>query len=111
MMNFQQIEGILDDVEFEGWKVIARFDSTKPYLQLQFEADGHEWRGRKWMLSYHMTKSEIVQTALAAVLAAVEHEAREHFLYRGQAIFGPHFDVDALHVFTQTGFREVRSEA
>jgi hypothetical protein len=26
----------------------------------------------------------------------MEHRTREHFRYRGAAVFGPHFDVDAL---------------
>ena len=55
-----------------------------------------DWSGRKWMLSPHMVKSEVVQTAFKAVLTAAEHEARERFLYRGRAIFGPHYDVDRL---------------
>lgn len=52
--------------------------------------------GRKWMLSKHMTRSEIVQTALMAVLAAEEHEARENFKYMGQSIFDPHYNVNKL---------------
>ena len=53
-----------------------------------------------------MTKSEIVQTALMAVLAAEEHETREAFLYRGQRIFSPHYDVDQLVKLRQTGSSE-----
>jgi hypothetical protein len=55
-----------------------------------------EWTGRKWRLSLHMTDGEIVQTALAAVLAWHEHEARENFLYKGRAIFNPHLDLTIL---------------
>lgn len=95
-MTFQDIEAILDEVEFGDWTINAYAQNGTPYLQVKFLADGKEWKGRKWQLSYHMTKSEIVQTALAAVLAAVEHEAREHFLYKGLAIFGPHMNVDQL---------------
>ena len=59
-------------------------------------APEQSWAGRKWRLSPHMTDSEIVGTALKAVLTAEEHEARENFLYRGRPIFGPHLDVDQL---------------
>lgn len=52
--------------------------------------------GRRWVLAPSMTKSEIVQTAFKAVLTFAEHEIREQFTYKGQAIFGPHFDVDQL---------------
>lgn len=51
---------------------------------------------RQWMLHPDMTRNEVVQTAFKCVLTSVEHEAREAFKYRGHAIMGPHFDVDAL---------------
>jgi hypothetical protein len=77
-------------------------NGERPYLQVRFAAqdaaggDAREWTGRKWFLSPHMTKSEIVRTAFAAYLAAVEHEARENFRWRERAVFGPHIDVDEL---------------
>lgn len=52
---------------------------------------------RKWLISQHMTKSEIVQTAFKCCITSMEHRCREAFKYRGKRIFGPHFDVDALH--------------
>lgn len=54
------------------------------------------WSGRKWLLSQHMTDGEIVQTAFLAAMTAVEHEMRETFLYRGQAVFDPHYDIEKL---------------
>lgn len=53
-------------------------------------------RGRKWYISSFMTESEVVQTALMAVLAFEEHEARENFFYRDSRLFGPHIDNQAL---------------
>jgi hypothetical protein len=41
-------------------------------------------KSRKWLLSAHMTKTEIVNTAWFAVKTAIEHEAREEFFYQGQ---------------------------
>lgn len=61
-----------------------------------------DWRGRKWRLSEHMTDSEIVGTALAAIKMAYEHEIREKFLYKGQMIYGPHFDIEALYELAKT---------
>lgn len=72
------------------------------FLQVQFIApdvatgETQVFGGRKWRLSMHMTQSEIVQTALKAVLTAEEHEARELFLYRGRPVFGPHVNVERL---------------
>lgn len=54
------------------------------------------WKGRKWLISEHMTKGEILQTILKAVLTAAEHEIREQLTYRGQAIFDPHYNIDKL---------------
>ncbi len=82
-------------------------DGDRPYLQVGFwdydctkesVADRKKiyQTGRKWMLSPHMTKSEVVQTAFKAVMTAIEHETREKFRYRSTAIFGPHFNVDDL---------------
>jgi hypothetical protein len=49
---------------------------------------------RKWIISQHMTESEIVQTALACLLMSMEHRARESFMYKKQRVFGPHFNVN-----------------
>ncbi len=55
-----------------------------------------EQRTRKWRLSPHMKESEIVQTALGLALASAEHVVREHFLYKGEQVFSPHFSTEAL---------------
>lgn len=100
--QFNRFARVLLDVEYPGMDLVVRADGDRAYLQARFRADDQEWGGRKWLLSPHMTKSEVVQTALKAVLTAVEHEAREHFLYRGRAVFGPHYDVDALHEIAES---------
>ena len=63
-------------------------DIVTDQLELQYT--------RKWLLSPHMTKSEIVQTAFKLVMTSMEHRAREGFKYRGCRVFGPHYDIDAL---------------
>lgn len=101
-MNYEQATGILERLEFRDWRFHLDWNPRQPWLQVQFVApdadDGTPTlqKGRKWMLSAYMTPSEIVTTALKAVLAAVEHEAREDFLYAGRRLFGPHIDIDAL---------------
>lgn len=52
---------------------------------------------RKWYISPHVSRSELVQTAFKCVLTSHEHRVREAFTYKGRRIFGPHFDCDALH--------------
>lgn len=52
--------------------------------------------GRKFYISEHATDSEIIQTALLAVIQFEEHEAREWFYYKGERIFNPHIAPEAL---------------
>ena len=62
---------------------------------------------RAWRLTPFMTKSEIVQTVFKCCITSMEHRTREAFTYKGKRIFGPHFDVDALHrICNQLDYRE-----
>lgn len=101
-MNKQEIEDILALVTYKTWSFFVGEDGERLYLQVTFVeedfATGEQGtqRGRKWLLSPFMTKSEVVTTAFKACITAEEHEAREKFRYKGKMIFGPHIDVDAL---------------
>lgn len=93
------VQDVLAELEYrDGWsfRVVQEEPANTSYLQVVAIIDGCPQYGRKWRLSPHMTKSEVVQTAFKAVLTFEEHEARENFRYRGRAVFGPHIDVDAL---------------
>jgi hypothetical protein len=54
------------------------------------------WKGRKWFISEHSCRNEIVGTAFKAVMGAMEHEIRENFKYKDVPIFDPHLDPDLL---------------
>lgn len=93
----------LSDVTYkDGFVFTIGHDDSRHYLQVLWDGVDaisglpRTCRGRKWWLSEHMTKSEVIQTALAAVLMIEEHEAREMFRYQGHPIFGPHYNVDHL---------------
>lgn len=100
--NLEGIAEVLKECRFGELKFLVRMDGQRPYLQLVAdEMDPHtgqpkQWQGRKWLLSFHMTRSELVQTLFKAVLTFIEHEVREQFTYRGVAIFDPHYDVEKL---------------
>lgn len=104
-------EEYLRDVRYLDWQFNVDVDGdSRCFLQVAFfEFDSGAdssveprtgektlQKGRKWLLSPYMTKSEVVQTAFKAVITAVEHEARENFRYKSKPIFGPHFNVDRL---------------
>ena len=102
MLTHDDILRVLHDIQFNDWVFDLRIDSGRPYLRVRFAGPCNttgrfqEWEGRKWFLSSEASRSEIVQTAFKAVITALEHEARETFRYKGEAIFGPHFDCDLL---------------
>ena len=52
----------------------------------------------------------MVQTCFMAALVAEEHECREIFTYQGEAIFGPHFDLDELVSFAKERKTSRRAE-
>lgn len=72
------------------------------YIQLRYEepdintGEVSTQYCRKWYISKHSTKSEIVQTVLKACLTSVEHMVREHFRYQGVPVLTPHYDIDLL---------------
>lgn len=96
------IADVLALIAYKNYEFVLEKDDTRDILVVQAETKCNVTgevsihRGRKWLLSPHMTKSEIVQTAFKAALTFEEHEAREQFLFAGAAVFAPHFDVDEL---------------
>jgi hypothetical protein len=92
----------LSNIEYKDWYAIVGTMGDGYYFQVAFQdtcrdtGEMMEQHGRKWYVSKHMAKNELIQTALAAVLMAEEHEAREQFMYRGKRLYGPHIDLDAL---------------
>lgn len=101
-LELHRFRVLLARITYKGWALVAKRDGERCYLQAQFYAPDHDTgtvaprHGRKWLLSRHMTDSEVVATAFKACLTAEEHECREAFRYRGQPVFGPHIDVDWL---------------
>lgn len=112
-MTHLELREVIENIAYRDWQFDFLVENDTPFLRVRFDArdtdtgEPAEQKGRKWRLSPHMVKTEVVTTALKAVLAAVEHEAREEFLYRDVAVFGPHIDVDAL--LHAAGDRDVRA--
>ncbi len=100
--TLQRFMRVLDLVTYPSFSFVVSAREAGFYLQIECKGTCNvtgeplAWKSRKWMLSAHMTDGEIVQTAFKAVLTALEHEARENFLYRGVSVFDPHYDLDAL---------------
>lgn len=104
-------QDVLYRIEYKGWEFRVAGEPGRLWMQVVFAAPDTDvpasipevQHGRKWLLSEHMTDSEVVQTAFKAVLAAEEHEARETFLVDGVAVLGPHFDLFKLAALYRGG--------
>jgi len=119
MQTKESLEKLVNELSFNDWNILLRYTNDVPYLQVKFLAqdnmnpDGEMQlqNCRKWMLSFHMCDEEILSTGLKAVLAAVEHEAREQFKWKGQPIYRPHYSADALYELSASNAVEKRDEA
>lgn len=117
-MNGAKLTALIDQIKYERpgrptWCI--RLDwldgGPRAYIQVYGQTGSQAWTGRKWLISDHMTISEIVQTCLKAILAAEEHEAREFFTFRGCPVFSPHLDVTALSQIVLEERFDVRTNA
>ena len=68
-------------------------------------------RTRGWFIPRGATETDIVNTALAALLRSAEHQVREHFYYQPiyadakLRVASPHFEIDdMLRVALHSGF-------
>lgn len=104
-MTPDEVWAAIRDIRYKAWTFVHHRSSgigDRSYIQVRFctvdSVTGKDYvaHGRKWLISPHMTKSEVVLTVFKAIMTAEEHEIRESFKYRGHAIFNPHIDVDAL---------------
>ena len=97
-MTFEELTEIVRQCHYPNVRINAHNSDGRWYLQVtmtDFDSDRVEY-GRKWYVSCHSCRNEVVQTCFKAILTFMEHEVREQFTYKGSKIFGPHYDVDVL---------------
>lgn len=115
MQTMTSLSDLLSRVRvFDCWKdplslKLGCFDRDHPFLQVVCHRGNCTiagmplvWRGRKWVLSLHMTDAEVVSTAWMAVQAAVLHELRELFRFDGAAIYDGHHGLEELKALALT---------
>src|SRR4051812_39867387 len=115
MFTRKELENTVAQCKYMNWNIKVRYDKDRPYLQVYFLAPDIKTgklanqASRKWWLSYHMCKREIVDTVYAAIERATIHEIKENFQYDGVAIFNPHLRVGLLHyIASLEGCEDVR---
>ena len=118
-MDHLDVKRILSDIECPGVtfhvsRARTNVGISEPifgplYLQVHGEVLDRDTgrmavvKGRKYLLSTHMTDSEVVQTAFMAVKAFQEHELRESFYYKGALVFNPHLDLSLIAAHMRDG--------
>lgn len=103
-MTFDELQTIVSQISFRDWEFRVMKKGDGYLLQVRFWAPDSTTGNptsvlqscRKWYVSQHASKAEVVRTAWKAVEAAVLHEAQELFLYRGLALYNPHLDPDSV---------------
>lgn len=115
MLTTDEVQEIIDNIQCMDYNFTIIHTDSYSYLQAWYNEKDVDTgvpevqKTRKWLLSQHMVKSEIVQTALKCVLTSLEHRAREHFKYKGELIFGPHFDIEAFYELAKQKRLEMRT--
>ncbi len=103
-MTFQDFKYIVSQISFRDWEFRTMEKGDGYLLQVRFMSPDSTSDNptpvlqscRKWYVSTHASKAEVVRTAWKAIEAAVIHEAQEQFQYRGTAIYNPHLDPDSV---------------
>lgn len=114
-MLYQEILDVIKDVFYPEYTFVLENHNGTFLLSATYdEADINtgeieNQRTRKWFISEHACKSEIVQTCLKCILTSMEHRTREHFIYKGKLLFGPHWNVDTLANMADDTHTERRS--
>ena len=103
-MDLAELQTIVRDIRPGLGREVRVFErSGELWLQMNYTEADISWpkarktqTTRKWLISRHSTRSEVVQTALKCLLTSLEHQGREHFHYKGKRVFGPHIDIEAI---------------
>jgi hypothetical protein len=116
-MDIEHAKQLLISVNYPDYTFIAETDGRgEMYLRASYlEPDILTPNGpavtqltRRWFIHPNMTKSELIQTAFKCIMTSMEHRVREHFLYNGRRVFGPHFNIDELWIVA--GYAEDKRE-
>lgn len=115
-MHISEMLEAVEQVSFVNYVFSVSSENDKLYLQANYldrcivTGTLEKQSTRKWLLSKHMTKSELIQTCFKCCITSMEHRTREEFKYKGRRIFGPHFDVDTLWAITTNSNMDVREK-
>lgn len=99
----EKVDSVITDIKYHaGYIVKTGVTNNSVWFEVEHwradtltGIDGWGKGGKRWV-NPAWSNSDIVRAVFGAIKAYDEHEVREAFLYRGQRVFGPHMDLDAL---------------
>ena len=98
-LTLTRLNAILERTQVKGIQFVAEALADKFTIQVRQVVENtqtgqwEEMQGRRWLIEPEATESEIVRTLLKATLTWEEHEIRERFLFDGNPVFHPHFQI------------------
>jgi len=97
-MKIEELKAAVALISYKDCKFTILEESGQFFLQVSYPVvdERRTAFARKWLINADYTRSQLVATAFKAVLTVEEHEARENFTFRGEAVFHPHHDVETL---------------
>ncbi len=99
-MTLDELKATVALIQYKDCTFNVLEEGSKIFLQITYpaldESGPRTAFARKWLISLDSTRGQIVNTAFKAVLTVEEHEARERFTYRGEAVLHPHTDIEAM---------------
>lgn len=97
LLTAAEVRQVIEDIEYKDWvfeyKPVQNGIMIWPMFQRVDSVTGYlDWSKnmRPWYVEYWRDKGYLVQTIFKMIEAAEEHELRETFKYKGEAIYGPH---------------------
>lgn len=106
-MNIEQVRAILADIQIfdrtfkltpfadhAGDEVVHGWHLQVCYFEPDIETGKVELQeSRQWPITDTMDETAIVDTVFAAVMRSYDHVVKEHFTYKGERVFSPHFTI------------------
>lgn len=94
-INADQL-GVWFATEVKGDDIYVQIKYMEPDVNDSLQLTNNLQKGRLWLLTDPQTqsKSAVIKTCFAALMASQEHRAREWFTYKGRRVMNPHIDVE-----------------
>lgn len=99
----ERLAQVVSRISYPGLRVVLEHSNHGICLQVQcpdgvcnVTGEPSAWKGRQWPVDLYSSNGEIVRTAFKAIMTALEHEARELFLFQGKAVMDPHEDYELV---------------